>query len=436
MKWLDEAVACASATTPAHPSRVAVLDAVRADRSGPVAAWLLQLADSDDPFVRRETLLLLQSLVHDGPWPRAAEAATVRLTDPDEAVRREAARLLVRAGRDDLAALAELTDPVARTALAEALGGAVGHLRGDASASVRFLAHLETLRTAPPAHRPAVDAALFADAREAGQHVEGMGERWGRVLYGLRRERHTYDVVARLLDDPATRDTGAGLARSACHAWRAAPVELVPLLVRHCGKGTGPAVAEALATALISEEAKRVHDAATARVTFTPYPKACGPRGGAGPSYDSASAAGLLAGRPMGIGRLTHASEVFRALLDEGPLTFRQAAQLYNLTFRRPGRTQAVCAPLWLRHAGPRSLPGLLALMVPHIADYAVGEYYLDALARMGHRALPVLPAVTAMIDRRTRIPVNDSTRDGEMELDERLLRAALGARRAILTGG
>ena len=48
----------------------------------------------------------------------------------------------------------------------------------------------------------------------------------------------------------------------------------------------------------------------------------------------------------------------------------------------------------------------------------------------MGGRAQP---AVTALIDRRTRIPVNDSTRDGETRLDEQLPAAALATHRAIL---
>ncbi|MFD9504276.1 hypothetical protein [Streptomyces sp. NPDC060035] len=51
----------------------------------------------------------------------------------------------------------------------------------------------------------------------------------------------------------------------------------------------------------------------------------------------------------------------------------------------------------------------------------------------MGRQALPALPAAMALIDRRTRIPVNGSTRDAEMMLDERLPAAALDARRAIL---
>ncbi|WP_030389658.1 hypothetical protein [Streptomyces sp. NRRL S-241] len=91
----------------------------------------------------------------------------------------------------------------------------------------------------------------------------------------------------------------------------------------------------------------------------------------------------------MGIGRLLQAPEIFGALLDTGPL---------------------------LRHAGPTALPRLLALMTPHLGDYGIGENYSAALS-----------------DRRTRLPVNDSTRDGETMLDERLLAAAINARRAIL---
>lgn len=135
----------------------------------------------------------------------------------------------------------------------------------------------------------------------------------------------------------------------------------------------------------------------------------------------------------MGIGRLSEAPEIFDALLNAGPLTFRQAAQLYNLTFRRPGRMQGLCAPLWLRHAGPAALPRLLARLTTHLDDDGVGAYYLEGLARMGRQALPALPAVMALIDRRTRIPVNDSTRDAKMMLDEGLLAAALDARRSIL---
>ncbi|MFK0256316.1 hypothetical protein [Streptomyces sp. NPDC090445] len=435
MKWLDEAVSAGHATTAAHPARIAVLDAIRTDRTGPVPVRLLQLSRADDAFVRREVMDLLSSTGEKRPWPEAAEAALARLTDPDEEVRRGAAYLVVHAGTRDVAlrALGELTEPVVRTALADCLRGSVKHLQDDPLASVRFLARLATLSAAPPRQWPPLDKALLADAREAARHLDGVGWRWGRVLYGLGRECHVYALAARLLGDPATRDIGADLAREACHDWRAAPVELLPLLVRHCERGISPAMAKALTTASISEAAMHTHGALIAAVPFTPYPKARQPSGSQTPSYDITTAAAVLQTKPVDTGRLHHAPEIFGALLDAGPLSFRQAAQLYNLTFKRPGRMQAACAPLWLRHAGPTALPHILALMTPHLGDYAMGEYYSEGLARMGRHAIPALPSLTALIDRRTRIPVNDSTRDGETMLDERLLAAAIDARSAIL---
>ncbi|MDQ0964456.1 hypothetical protein QFZ66_008334 [Streptomyces sp. B4I13] len=440
MTWPDEAVADGTATTPAHPSRIALFEAIRADRTGPVATRLLRLAHGDTPVVRREALELLHSLARERPWPEAVDAAVARLSDPDEEVRRRAAYLFGYRGEPGLvlAALVEPTDPavradpVVRTVLARALGPAAAHLTGDDLAPVRFLAHLETLRAAPPPRWRSLDAALLDDAREAARHLDDIGHLWGAALCGLGREHDTYALVARLLADPATRDIGADLAREACHDWRVAPVRLLPLLVHHQSQGTTPALDAALATASISEAAVRTHGVLLTGLPCTPTARARRIPSTA-TSYDSASAAALLAARPVGITRLAHACEIFEALLDAGPLTFRQAAQLYNLTFHRPCRSQAECAPLWLRHAGPSALPRLLALVTPHLADYAFGEYYLAGLARMGGHARPALPAVTALIDRRTRIPVNDSTRDAEMRLDENLLAAARSARRAIL---
>ncbi|MCX5265589.1 HEAT repeat domain-containing protein [Streptomyces sp. NBC_00199] len=435
MTWPDEAVADGSAMTPAHPSRIALFEAVRADRTGPVATRLLRLTHADSPVVRRAALGLLQSLSHEQPWPEAVDAAVARFGDPDEEVRRRAAWLVGYRGRPDLvlASLGELADPVVRTVLAEALGPTAAHLTGDGLASVRFLAHVETLRAAPSARWQSLDDALLDDAQEAAHHLGDAGRIWGEALYGLGREHDAYTLVARLLDDPGTRDIGADLAREACHDWRIAPVRLLPLLVRHHSQKATPALGRALTTAMISEAAMRIHGALVAAVPVTPTTRARRVPSTA-TAYDSASAAALLAARPVGVTRLARAPEIFGALLDGGPLTFRQAAQLYNLTFGRPGRSQADCAPLWLRHAGPRALSRVLALMTPHLADYAVGEYYLAGLARMGGHARLALPAVTALIDRRTRIPVNDSTRDAEMRIDESLLAAALSTRRAILT--
>ncbi|MDJ0386376.1 HEAT repeat domain-containing protein [Streptomyces sp. G-G2] len=425
-----------TATTPGHPSRNAIFDAVRADRTGPVAVRLLSLALIGEPFVRREAMGLLCSLTINQPWSEAVEAALDRLGDPDEEVRRRAAYLVGYRGQPDLllALLGDLTDPVVRTVLARALGPAVARLRTDRLLAVRFLAHLETLRAAPPERWPALDTALLTDAREAALHLADIGHLWGHVLCRLGREQHAYALVARLLADPTTRDIGAGLAREACHQRRAAPVALLPLLIRYHDQETTPGLEDALRTALISEEARQVHRHLVTELPFTPPPQPRRSPFGNPPAYDSTSAAAHLATKPMNIGRLGHVTAIFSALLDAGPLTSRQAAQLYNLTFDRPGRSQAECAPLWLRHAGPFVLPRLLALMTAHLTDCTLGELYLAGLARMGPVALPALPAVTAMIDRRTRIPVGASTADGEMQLDEHILSAARHTRQAILT--
>ncbi|CAM5608182.1 hypothetical protein SAVIM40S_00247 [Streptomyces avidinii] len=236
-------------------------------------------------------------------------------------------------------------------------GAPVAHLQDDSLASVRFLARLETLSVAPPQRWLPLDRALLADAREASRHLDGAGWRWGRVLTDWAR-------AARLRSGGAApcRSRNPGhrrrlCAREACHDWRAAPVGLLPLLVRHCGRVISPAMAKALTTASISEAAMHAHGALVAEVPFTPYPRASRPSGSPPSSYDSATAAAVLRAEPVDTGRLLRASEIFGAVLDAGPLTFRQAAQLYNLTFKRPGRMQAMCAPLWLRHAGPTALP-------------------------------------------------------------------------------
>ncbi|MGW1467294.1 hypothetical protein ACWCPT_23485 [Streptomyces sp. NPDC002308] len=422
-----------------HPSRAALFDAVAADRAGPEAGRLLHLTHAEDPAVRRTALDLLHSLClgGGGPWPEAAAAALYGLTDPAAAVRLVAAPLLVRAGRPDLAlgALDGSADlpiaPEVRTALALALRGSVAARRTDPQPSVRFLALLETLRRAPEEEWPALDAALSADVREAAPELPDLGTSWGSVLRRLGRERHAYVLVERLLADPATRDVGADLAQAVCHAWRAAPVELVPSLARYGAEPLSPAFSRALTTASLSEAARRRHGALLSARGFPPRVKFCrGER--KRKSYSAESAAEALAALPVGVGRLSAAPEIFGALLDAGPLSFRQAAQLYNLTFRWPGRMQAACAPLWLRHAGPSALSRLLGVMTPMLDDYIRGEEYLAALAPMGDAARSALPAVTALIDRRTRIPVNDTTEDAEMARDEALLAAALATRRAL----
>lgn len=184
---------------------------------------------------------------------------------------------------------------------------------GDGAAMTTLLSRLTSLRAAAPAPGPSLDAALVAEVHEAAPRLnaEVIGQLWGRSLHTLGRETHTYALVARLLGDPVTRDIGAQLARAACQLWRAAAVELVPLLVRSRGQQTGPAFADAFRTASISGEAMRVHGALPRGVPFEPYPKPRRPRTSTSvvPAHDHASAAGLLAAKPIGVTRLDRAPE-------------------------------------------------------------------------------------------------------------------------------
>ncbi|MGW7363687.1 hypothetical protein ACWGI8_09715 [Streptomyces sp. NPDC054841] len=437
MKWLDEAVADGTTSTGGHPSRTAVFEAVREDRTGPVARRLLQLTGAEPASVRREALDLLRSLVHGADaWEAAAQAAHARLSDEDEGVRRRAADVLVWSGRADLAlvALRELADPVVRTALAgRGLPEAAEQLRGDSLAAVRFLAHLSLLGDARSAQWPALDAALLADAEEAAPYVPWLGERWAGALYRLDREAQTYALARHLLGRGrpiALRQVGVQLARRACQDWRAAPVELLPHLVPHIALPGGD---DAVRTALISQAAVREHAALIAGAEITPPPRRRRWTRGTSRSYDSRAAAEHLAARPIGIARLSRAREIFGPLLDAGPLTFRQAAQLYNLTFSWPNAMQASCAPLWFRHAGASSLPRLLGLLVRRLDDQAHGEAFMEGLAELGRHALPAVPDLDRIIDRRKRIPVNEPSRDAEMAADELLLAAAVRARGRIL---
>ncbi|MBT2470169.1 hypothetical protein J7E97_20385 [Streptomyces sp. ISL-66] len=143
------------------------------------------------------------------------------------------------------------------------------------------------------------DAVLGADATMPDGPDDAVAQLRSR---SPERERHTCEIAARLLADPATRDRGAEIARAACHTWRAAPVELLPLLIRHRGPEISRAVADALTTASISARAMSTHGDLLAAIGFPPYPGPREPRKATTPPHDAASAAELLSAKPMGIG--------------------------------------------------------------------------------------------------------------------------------------
>ncbi|MEE4423009.1 HEAT repeat domain-containing protein [Streptomyces bugieae] len=245
---LTAAVLDGSVLSPGTPARTAVFEAVGADPDGPVTRELLALARHVSPAVRRTVLTLLGELTHGRtPWPAPVEAAGARLHDPDPDVRRAAARLLVRTGAADRArtALGELTDPVTRIALADALLGTPGTscppgpLRTDPLPEIRLLGCLEELATAPREQWPELDAQTLAEVTALTAHDAdrgySVGSRWGRALYRQEREADCYATAPRLLAGDAGaygRRVGVQLAHRAFQEWRAAPDTLAPHLVR------------------------------------------------------------------------------------------------------------------------------------------------------------------------------------------------------------
>ncbi|MGP8302908.1 hypothetical protein ACTPOK_34215 [Streptomyces inhibens] len=243
------AVVDGSVRTPGTPARTTVFDAVRADQDGPVTQALISLTDKHCPAVRRTALTLLGELTFGRrtPWQGPIDAAAARLHDPDPDARRAAAQLLVRAGGADRArtALDELTDPVTRIALANALLHTPdtpcppGPLRADPLPEIRLLACIEELATAPRERWPALDAQAEAEVAALTaadtDRIRPNGLRWGSALFRQDRERHCYALATRLLAGaagPYGQRVGVDLARRAFQGWRAAPGTLTPHLVR------------------------------------------------------------------------------------------------------------------------------------------------------------------------------------------------------------
>ncbi|WP_128506293.1 HEAT repeat domain-containing protein [Streptomyces inhibens] len=243
------AVVDGSVRTPGTPARTTVFDAVQADQDGPVTQALISLTDKHCPVVRRTALTLLGELAFGRrtPWQGPIDAAAARLHDPDPDARRAAAQLLVRAGGAERArtALDELTDPVTRIALANALLHTPdthcppGPLRADPLPEIRLLACIEELATAPRERWPALDAQAEAEVAALTaadtDRIRPTGLRWGSALFRRDRERHCYALATRLLAGtagPYGQRVGVDLARRAFQGWRAAPGTLTPHLVR------------------------------------------------------------------------------------------------------------------------------------------------------------------------------------------------------------
>ncbi|MEH0824349.1 MULTISPECIES: hypothetical protein [unclassified Micromonospora] len=228
------------------------------DRGGEVVRHLLARAVDPSPNIRLTVLAFLADLCPQlDLWPAAADATAVALSDPDERVRRAAAWLFAAAAGADKAirVLSRSSDPVVRTALAEALWlrvlqrgdqgywwvDMVEQMRRDELPAVRFLGACAALLAADPPDWPILDAAVRADLVPAAETLGGeggriswrAGERWAIVLRRRDREQDAYAAVAQLVgagEGESVHQAGLAIAAEAMRTWRAAPARLAPVL--------------------------------------------------------------------------------------------------------------------------------------------------------------------------------------------------------------
>jgi hypothetical protein len=147
---------------------------------------------------------------------------------------------------------------------------------------------------------------------------------------------------------------------------------------------------------------------------------------------DRAVADQYLAGRPEQLGRDGIASALLTWLAEHDGLTARQHEQLRSL-FRVPGSGQVRSAgALWL-HDGPAVAAELLEVLPTYLSDELGGIEALRVFAAMGPHARPVLDRLDRFVASRHRAEMTIGDDDAEMRADERLLAAAIDARRKII---
>ncbi|WP_329120308.1 hypothetical protein [Streptomyces sp. NBC_01465] len=313
----------------------------------------------------------------------------------------------------------------------EAGDALVARLRGDGQAEVRLAAHLTALHTLPPGRAAEAEAGVVAELGAAGSSVGSwsVGEVWGDA-YGRHdapRPRDLFRRAAELLvdPDPVRRRVGLDLSRVALCEWRAAPEWLSSGWVRMFDDPVAELRSDAKALVGLSRAASR--RAADPRV---PVPPPCEVR--VPVAVEPRDAEACLASRPVDASRLP--PRMFHALLDRGPLSERQIAQLRHQVFTRPSAGQARHARAWWRHAGEASAPVLLPLLPQYFADTALlGIDALECLAAMGRFAAPALGALDAFLAGERIAVRHRGSPESDLQADELLVETAQFTRRHIM---
>ncbi|MEU0938850.1 hypothetical protein [Embleya sp. NPDC005971] len=450
---IARAVVSGAAATPG-PERTAIFEAVRADRDGPVTRLLLELTDAEALRTRVAAIELLCELAEFGQtWPVVGEHAEAYLVDREPSVRVAAATLFVatRDAETVSARLPDLADPDVRLAAVTALHARAGtfdetftRLLEDGDPAVRVVAALGMLPVEglPWAWLQALNEAISADlpaaVRRGGPGARNWGSAWAWRLARHDHEDECQEIVRRLLadEDPHVRRVGLDMASAAIRLWRTAPVELLPALAE-VAAGTDPELrAETLRVLRLSDELWRAAVDLWAAEGGGPVPTgepAAPAPIEAVPDLDAVFAArrppggrtevdAWLAEQP--IEAVTHRRRVGRALVGLmacGGLTERQGRQAMALFEHETVLKYELAGVVW-RHRGALDAgigDRLVAELSAVAGDRYVGEHALPVLADMGRRAVGALPRLTALIEDRRRLPVNDSTAEAEIRFDE-----------------
>ncbi|MYS79096.1 hypothetical protein [Embleya scabrispora] len=445
------------AAVAAGPERTAIFTAVRADRDGPVTRLLLALADAGTVETRVSAIELLHSLAEFGrTWPVVAERAAVYVVDAEPGVRVAAVALFVATQDAETVSsrLPDLADPDVRVAGVTALLGRAGAfedvltgLLEDGDPAVRVLAALGLLGTegVPWAWVQALDEAIAADLPTAVRRV-GLGARsWGSAwAWRLGRNDHEEEChrVVRLLlaaEDAGVRWVGLDMASAAIRLWRTAPVELLPALTEVAAGGDPALRAETLRVARLSGDLWRAAvelwaaDADDVGRALSDEPGAPAPIEAHVPELHAVFAARRppggrsdvepwLAEQPIDV--VESRRRVGRALIGLmacGGLTERQGRQAMALFESESVLKYELAGVVWrLRGAVDADIAERLVAELSAVAgDQYVGAHALPVLADMGRHAVGALPRLTALIEDRRRLPVDDGSAEAEIRFDE-----------------